>query len=179
MFSYKIDDETELRLIEERHAEQYYDLCCRNRERLYWLKEGYSLDDAKNFIKRDLAENFAKNNGFQMGIWHEGRLVGAVRFNDINWKHKSTSLGWWIDEKSEGRSLVSKSVKVLIAYAFDELRLNRLEAHCHNENQRSKGLAEKLGFRQEGLLRCAEAKGSRFVDVAVYGLLASEWNHQQ
>lgn len=179
MFSRKIDDSTELRLIEERHAEEYYALCIRNRGRFYWLKDGYSLDDAKQFIRRDLAENFARNNGFQAGIWHEGRLVGAVRFNDVDWRNRSTSLGWWVDEGSEGRGLVAKAVQVMIAHAFSEMRLNRLEAHCHAGNLRSRALAERLGFRHEGTLRGAEAKGDGFVDVAVYGLLASEWGQQR
>jgi ribosomal-protein-serine acetyltransferase len=179
MFTRVIDDATELRLIEERHAEEYYALCRRSGGRFYWLRDGYSLEDARAFIRRDLAENFARNNGFQAGIWHEGRLVGAVRFNDVNWRHKSTSLGWWVDEASEGRGLVAKAVKVMIAYAFNEMKLNRLEAYCHADNQRSRALAERLGFKHEGTLRSAEARGDGFVDVAVYGLLASEWGRPQ
>ena len=179
MFSYRIDDVTELRLIEERHAEEYYALCWRNRERFYWLKEDYSLDDAKNFIRRDLAENYARNNGFQAGIWYEGQLVGAVRFNDVNWRHRSTSLGWWIDERSEGHGLMVKAAAVMIAYAFKEMKLHRLEAHCHADNGRSRALAEKLGFSQEGVLREAELKRGRFVDVVVYGLLVGELRRGQ
>lgn len=175
MFSYRIDDDLELRLIEERHAEEYFSLCDRNRDRFYWLKEDYSLEDAKSFLKRDLTENFARNNGFQAGIWFRGKLVGAVRYNDIDWTNKSTSLGGWIDSSFEGQGLITKATRVLITYAFGELKLNRLEAHCHSENWRSRAMAEKLGFTQEAILREAEWRNDGFADVVIYGLLASEW----
>lgn len=175
MFSHRIDEDLELRLIEERHAEEYFSLCDRNRGRFYWLKEDYSLEDAKSFLRRDLTENFARNNGFQAGIWFRGKLVGAVRYNDINWTNKSTSLGGWIDSSLEGKGLITKAARVFIAYAFSELKLNRLEAQCHSENLRSRAMAEKLGFTQEGVLREAEWRNNRFVNVVIYGLLASEW----
>lgn len=175
MFSYRIDEELELRLIEERHAGEYFALCDRNRNRFYWIKQDYSLEDARSFLKRDLTENFARSNGFQAGIWVRGVLVGAVRYNDINWISKSTSLGGWIDSSFEGQGLITRATVVLINYAFSELKLNRLEAHCHSENRRSRAMAEKLGFTQEGILREAELRDDRFVDVVVYGLLATEW----
>ena len=178
MFSYRIDEDLELRLIEERHAEEYFALCVRNRDRFYWLKEDYSLEDARSFLRRDLTENFARNNGFQAGIWLKGGLVGAVRYNDINWTNKSTSLGGWIDSSFEGQGLITKATRALINYAFRELKLNRLEAHCHKENRRSRAMAEKLGFTEEGVLRQAEWSNERFVDVVVYGLLASDWKDE-
>lgn len=179
MFSYRIDEDLELRLIEERHAEEYFALCDRNRDRFYWLKEDYSIEDARSFLKRDLTENFARNNGFQAGIWLKGKLVGAVRYNDINWTNKSTSLGGWIDSSFEGKGLITRATRVLINYAFSELKLNRLEAHCHSGNSRSRAMAEKLGFTQEGVLRQSELHEGRFMDIVVYGLLASEWKGRE
>jgi len=56
------------------------------------MKKDYTLEDARKFIKRDLVENFAGNNGFQAGIWVKGKLVGAVRYNDIDWTCRSTAV---------------------------------------------------------------------------------------
>lgn len=175
MFTHRIDDETELRLLLERDAEEYYALCDRNRERFYWLKEGYSLEDARSFIRRDLLENFAADNGFQAGIFVRGRLAGVVRYNDIDWKTRLTSLGYRIDTPFEGRGLVVKCCRVFIAYAFDVLKLNRVEIRCHAENERSCAVAERLGFKREGVLRQSERVRERLSDLVVYGLLAEEW----
>jgi len=83
MFSYKIDDNTELRLLEERHAEQVFALLVENRERHPELDKDFSLEDAQKKIKHDLAL-FAENKGLGVGIWHEGNLVGGVRYHEID-----------------------------------------------------------------------------------------------
>jgi len=55
MFSYKISAEIELRLLEERHAEQVFDLIVEDRERHPEVDKNLSLDDVNKKIKRDLA----------------------------------------------------------------------------------------------------------------------------
>jgi ribosomal-protein-serine acetyltransferase len=83
--------------LEERHAEQLADLTDRNREHLRtwlpWVDASRTVEDSKNFIRSTLKQ-FAENNGFQAGIWHEGRLAGVVGYHAIDWEHRSTSLGY-------------------------------------------------------------------------------------
>jgi ribosomal-protein-serine acetyltransferase len=179
MFTYKIDDETELRLLLERDAEEYYALCDRNRERFYWLKKDYSLEDARSFLRRDLLENFVGNNGFQAGIFVAGKLAGVIRFNDIDWKTRTTSLGYRLDASFEGRGLILKCCRAFLDYAFGVLKLNRVEIRCHKENERSCAVAERLGFKREGVLRQAERVRERLADLVVYGLLAQEWRSRE
>lgn len=174
MFSYKIDAETELRLIENADAEELYALLDRNRERLYWLKSDYSLEDMQDFIKGDL-HAFADNKGFRAGIWYKGRLAGSIRYNGIDWTNRKTELGYWIDGACEGRGLVAKACHVFIDYAFNHLKLNRVEIHCNLDNQRSRAIPERLGFKQEAILREAYLKQDQFVDLVVYAMLADEW----
>ena len=64
----------------------------------------------------------------------------------------------------------------MITYAFDVYGLNKVEIHCATENRRSCAIPERLGFKQEGVLRQGEWLYDHFVDLAVYGLLASEWH---
>jgi ribosomal-protein-serine acetyltransferase len=96
VFGYELGENTELRLLEERHAEQLADLTDRNREHLRtwlpWVDASRTVEDGKNFI-RSTVKQFAENNGFQAGIWHEGRLAGVVGHHAIDWEHHSTSLG--------------------------------------------------------------------------------------
>ncbi len=78
MFSHKLTEDTELRLLEERHAQELTDLTDRNREHLRawlpWVDTDRTLEDRKNFIRGAL-QQFAHNKGFAAGIWHEGRLA--------------------------------------------------------------------------------------------------------
>jgi ribosomal-protein-serine acetyltransferase len=96
VFGYELGENTELRLFEERHAEQLADLTDRNRAHLRtwlpWVDASRTVEDSKNFIRSTL-KHFAENNGFQAGIWHEGRLAGVVGYHAIDWEYRSTSLG--------------------------------------------------------------------------------------
>jgi ribosomal-protein-serine acetyltransferase len=174
MFSYKISAEIELRMLEERHAEQAFALIAENRERHAELDKNLSLDDVINKIRHDLAL-FADNKGLGVGIWYQGILAGTVRYHEIDWPNRSTELGYWVGVAFEGRGLITKTCRVLIDYAFRELGLNRIVISCALENQKSRAIPERLGFTQEGILRQSEWLQDHFTDMAVYGLLASEW----
>jgi len=174
MFSYKIDEKTELRLFEERHAEQVFVLLVENRDRHPELGKNFSLEDAQKKIKHDLAL-FAENKGLGVGIWYENNLAGGVRYHEIDWSNRTTELGYWISGRFEGKGLVTKTCRVLIDYAFNELALNRMVISCAMENQKSRAIPKKLGFKQEGVLRQSEWLQDRFVDMVIYGLLAKEW----
>ena len=64
-------------------------------------------------------------------------------------------------------------------HAFGPWDLQRISIEAAPENTRSRAVAERLGFREEGLLREAERVGSRMLDHVVYGLLAEEWRAAQ
>jgi ribosomal-protein-serine acetyltransferase len=169
-----VDTHSELRMLEERHAELLFVLVEQNRERHPEIPQLYSLEDARMYIKRDLAL-FAENKGLGIGIWYQGNLAGAVRYHEIDWMNRSTELGYWLGVAFEGKGLVTTACRVMIDHAFNELGLNRVVISCAPENQRSRAIAENLGFTQEGILRQSDWLKDGFVDQVIYGILASEW----
>ncbi len=177
MFVYKLSDEAELRLLEERHAEELFTLINRNHERLLmwvpWLDNTDSVEHTRDFIKRKL-QRLADNNGFVTGIWYKGALAGEIAFDYIDWSNRMTEIGYWLDAEVEGKGLVTKACRVLIAHAFDNLGLNRVQIRCATENLRSRAIPEKLGFTQEGVVRQVERLHDRYVDLVIYGMLAHE-----
>ncbi|HUQ33243.1 MAG TPA: GNAT family N-acetyltransferase [Pyrinomonadaceae bacterium] len=174
MFSHRVDSHSELRTLEERHAELLFVLVEQNRERHPEIPQLYSLEDARIYIKRDLAL-FAENKGLGIGIWYQGDLAGVVRYHEIDWTNRSTELGYWLGAAFEGKGLVTTACRVMIDHAFNELGLNRVVISCASENQRSRAIAVNLGFTQEGILRQSDWLKDGFVDQVVYGILACEW----
>jgi ribosomal-protein-serine acetyltransferase len=106
------------------------------------------------------------------GQW---RLAGSVSLR-IDRYSRSGEIGYWIDGSYEGRGLVSKAVAAVLDQAFGPLGLDRVVLHTDPANERSRALAGRLGFTEEGLLRRALAFPGERRDRAVYGLLADEWN---
>lgn len=178
MFSYKLDTNTKIGLIEERHAEEFFALVQRNQERLLhwcpWLGEVGTIEKTREFLKSKL-ERFANGNGFTAGFFENGALIGVIALEYVDRANRVTEIGYWLSAETEGKGLIIRSCPVLIDYAFSQLKLQRIQIRCASENVRSRVIPEKLGFRQEGVLRQTEKLHNRFVDLVVYGILADEW----
>ena len=174
MFRHRIDENTELRILQQRHAETLLALIERNRERHLEIPQLFSLEEAREFIRRDLLL-FAENQGLGAGIWHCGKLAGSVRYHEIDRTNRSVELGYWLGSEFEGKGLMTKVCRVLIAHAFEKLELNRIVIVCDTENPKSRAVAERLGFTGEGVLRQSEWLKDKFIDQAIYSLLAEEW----
>ncbi len=102
-----------------------------------------------------------------------------VGFHAIDWVNRHTSLGYWLAADAQGRGTMTTTVDALLPHVFYEWELHRVEIHCAPENCRSRGIPERLGFREEGILRENELVGGRYLDSVVYGLLVKEWEESQ
>lgn len=177
MFTLKVDENIELRMIESRDAEELNALIEESKAHIKqwsaWLKDDRSIENTRAFIKRNL-EQFADGEGFAVAIFYQNKIAGQIEYNYIDLKNRKTEIGYWLGESFQGKGLVTKSCRVLIDYAFDELKLNRVELRCAVENLKSRKIAENLGFKNEGTIRQAELIHGKFFDFVIYGLLAGE-----
>jgi ribosomal-protein-serine acetyltransferase len=69
---------------------------------------------------------------------------------------------------------MTEAVQALAGHAFEVWRLNRIEIRVAVGNTRSRAIPERLGFREEGVLRQAERIGERLEDSVVYSMLAED-----
>ncbi len=80
-----------------------------------------------------------------------GRLVGQITMGGIAYGSlRSAYIGYWIDQEFAGRGVTSMGVAMATDYAFDVLRLHRMELNIRPENTSSRAVAEKVGYREEG-----------------------------
>jgi ribosomal-protein-serine acetyltransferase len=178
MFSYRLTDDAELRLLEGRHASDLFDLTDRNRNYLRqwlpWLDAIQTAEDTRNFIK-DSLQQFAANDGFQAGIWYKGELAGVVGYHKIDWFNRQVEIGYWLGAEHQGKGLMTEACRALVDHAFGELGLNRVQIRCAPGNTRSCAIPERLGFAREGVIAQGEWLYDHYVDLVVYGMLASDW----
>jgi len=180
VFSLKVEDGLELRLLEERHAEAVFAVVDRNRgylrQWLPWLDVSVSPDDTRSFISRSL-NKFACGEELAAGIWDHGQIVGAISYNFIDHSNRIAHIGYWLASDHQGKGVMTKACRAMIDHAFGDLRLNRVEIRCASGNMKSRAIPQRLGFQQEGVQRQAEWLYDHFVDLVIYGMLASEWSN--
>jgi RimJ/RimL family protein N-acetyltransferase len=75
---------------------------------------------------------------------------------------------------ARGRGVASAAVRVLSAWAFSELKLERLQLSIRPDNVASRRVAEKAEYVCEGTLRSSKLVRGRRVDGAVYSLLPDQ-----
>ena len=178
---FQISDKIELRQISEVNAAELFEVVVKNYEHLrpflYWVVPEYSLESAEEFIAQT-NKAFAENTSRTFGIFFDEKIVGVIGFVNFNWSSQRTEIGYWIAKDFEGKGIITKSCKTLINYAFDELKMNRIEIRCACENVRSCNIPQRLGYKLEGVLRQFLWRHTRFYDMAIYGMLAEEWSEK-
>lgn len=130
------------------------------RQRLARYREDYAAGHALPFF-------LFENSG--------GKLVGGITLGNI--RHgvaQSGQIGYWIGERYAGRGFMQEGLRLLVAHAFDTLRLHRIEAACIPDNQRSIRVLEKAGFQREGLLRSYLRINGIWQDHYLYALIATD-----
>jgi [ribosomal protein S5]-alanine N-acetyltransferase len=81
-----------------------------------------------------------------------GRVAGQVTVGGITYgAYRGAHIGYWIDESLAGHGYTTKAVALAADYCFSALHLHRLEINIRPENERSRRVAEKCGFVEEGL----------------------------
>lgn len=101
-------------------------------------------------------------------------LLGAISLQ-LSMTHCHGEVGYWIGLPYWGNGFATEAARALVAYAFVELRLHRVQGRHFTRNAASGRVMQKVGMRLEGIHRDAYLRWDHFEDVAVYAILASEW----
>lgn len=96
--------------------------------------------------------------------------------NDIDWESRSANYRIAIFHPSEyGKGIGSWAVKITRDFAFEQLRLHRLELSVYSFNTRAENVYLNAGFKREGVLRDAVWDGKEYSDEIVMSILEDEW----
>lgn len=106
----------------------------------------------------------------------EGDYLGNIELRELDLRCGCAEIGILLGERAWwGRGCGTEALRLLLAFAFQDLRLHRLSARVLESNPRALHCFEKCGFLREGIEREAHYQDGRFWDVHLLGLLASEW----
>ncbi len=117
----------------------------------------------------------------QTGIWwaicdqRDNSFLGACGYNEYQVAHRKIELGYWLLPPYWGQGYVQEALRTIIPYAFQQLKIERIEAFVETGNDASDKALLKCGFQHEGTMRNCEYKNDRFISLKVFGLLQSQY----
>lgn len=102
-------------------------------------------------------------------------LIGGCTLSNVRrGVTQCCTLGYWIGEKFARQGYMSNALKTLIPFVFRTLGLHRIEAACLTDNEASKSLLTRVGFREEGLARRYLLINGTWADHLLFALLKEE-----
>lgn len=102
-------------------------------------------------------------------------LIGGCTLSNVRrGVTQCCTLGYWIGETFARQGYMTSALKTLIPFVFRTLGLHRIEAACLTDNEASKSLLGRVGFRQEGLARRYLLINGTWADHLLFALLKEE-----
>nr|WP_308195536.1 GNAT family protein [Paenibacillus mellifer] len=113
---------------------------------------------------------------FGIELKEEQKLIGSCGFNvwELAGAYRG-EIGYDLGQEYWGHGYMSETLRMLLAYGYETMGLNRIEALVDPRNDASRKLLKAFGFAEEGLLRQYQWTESGFVDLLMYSLLKKEY----
>lgn len=143
----------------------------------YSLVPANGIENLRTYLKLAL-EGRISGTAYPFIVFDKktNQYAGSTRFYDIQENHSSTQLGFtWYGKQFQGTGLNKNCKYLLLNFAFEEMKAERVEFRADNNNKRSIAAMKRIGCVEEGILRsnCASIDGRR--DSIVFSILKEEW----
>lgn len=143
----------------------------------YSLLSASGTENLKKYM--DIAlKGRSEGNSYPFVVFDKklNKIAGSTRFYDYQENHKTVQLGYtWYGKEFQGTGLNKNCKLLMLEFAFEKLKLHRVEFRADANNARSIAAMKSLGCTVEGILRsnCAAGKDRR--DSIVLSILKDEW----
>lgn len=127
----------------------------------------YTIEDAITFL--DLAVNGILGHVF--GIYENNTFVGCcslIQQRDVY--RINAEIGYWIGEPYWGKGYATDAVRLLLKFAFEELKLLRVYAYIYEYNIGSMQVLKKVGFEKEAIIKSSIIKEGKVIDEHLYSI---------
>ena len=151
---------------------------CNDPEITRWIPvipSPYTEEDARAFIgggSRSSPEYAVPEHSFAIAVDESPAGAIGMSVNSMNYRGR---IGYWVAASSRGAGVCTRALRLLSRWAFDDLELRRLELITDPDNVASQRVAEKVGYRREGVMRSHLLHpDGRLRDSVMFSLLPGE-----
>jgi len=168
---------TRLEIFQDHHIPE---LCEKAQDARIWEHHRITFDSPKIYTsiaiekaKRDIANK----SRYMFVIYYKDVVIGSTSYYDVNLNHLRMYIGYsWLHPNYWGKGINTTVKKLMLSYAFEKLKFNRVAFCIDSENMRSRAAIEKLGIPFEGILKKHQVRldGSNR-DSAIYAITDEIW----
>lgn len=141
--------------------------------RLTGCKETFTKEEVFSFFQKSLED---KNRFFFLITAPDGRIIGESVINEIDWELGCGNFRIGIFQKDvRGKGIGTWATEATRDFAFEQLKLHRLELDVYSFNPVGEKTYLKAGFKREGVLRDAVMDGEQYADDILMAILEEDW----
>lgn len=144
----------------------------------YWSRAPLaSLDEARRMVQEEIDwGRSGKCLNWGLARIGDDELIGKLNLFHFDADHRRAELGYALERRYWRRGLMGEALTPVLAWAFGELRLHRLEADVDPDNRASLKLLARFGFQAEGHARQRYCMDGNWRDSIMLGALASDYH---
>lgn len=114
---------------------------------------------------------------FHRGLFDGASVAGGCGAT-VDLVNREAEIGYWLGTSYEGRGVITEAVGAMLGFLFDDYAVHRVVIRAAVENLRSRAVAERYRFTEEGILRQALILDEVPTDAVIYSLLEDEWRNR-
>ncbi|WP_070965354.1 ribosomal protein S5-alanine N-acetyltransferase [Vibrio sonorensis] len=183
---YEEDKSFVLRTAEPSDAEMILDYFIDNRDHLMpWEPKRpatfYTLEDWQQKLVK-LHELHRMGLAYYLIIVDKqcGQMLGTVSFSNITrYPFHACNMGYSLAETAQGKGIMTRAIKLAVAYMFEHQNLHRIMAGYLPRNVKSGAVLQRLGFKEEGLAEDYLLINGKWEDHVLTSLVNSKWKEKQ
>jgi|RhiMethySRZTD1v2_1073278.scaffolds.fasta_scaffold97624_4 RimJ/RimL family protein N-acetyltransferase len=166
-----------LRSIEESDLDQLYAIFADPKVMRYWSTLPLeSIEEARTLLEEIQTGNQQRTMlKWGVALKETDIMIGTVTLFHLEPSQGRAEIGYAQARAYWGHGYIHEALQSLLTYAFEEMKLRRVEADVDPRNGASIKTLERLGFQKEGFLRERWHVGGEIQDALFYGLLEREW----
>jgi ribosomal-protein-alanine N-acetyltransferase len=153
-----------------------------SREHLVPFEPQWASDELSRSAFRERVRLYQRNRrdgtGYAFFIFRDSdrSLIGALTFSNVRRGiTQAASLGYWIGQPYTRQGNMQRALAAVLPFAFEDLRLHRLEAACLGHNLASQRVLEANGFVREGVARRYLRINGLWQDHVLFALIEEDW----
>ena len=166
-----------LRAIEDSDLNDLYAIFSDPKVMRYWSTTPLqSVEEARSLLREIQTSNEQRTIlKWGVALKPSDNLIGTVTLFNLEQSQGRAEIGYAQAQAHWGNGYINEALQSLLTYAFEEMKLRRVEADVDPRNAASIKTLERLGFQKEGFLRERWHVGGEIQDALFYGLLEREW----